>query len=102
MIRYGAEVCHSGARRVPRNLSRHRQDEESFLASLGMTFSIPDSWKAVWLLLSDCQRLHVLYDGARKLRSTQFRRAFHHPFEVIRDPLLSNGALDPCFDQFAH
>src|SRR5271169_4840538 len=52
-------------------------------------------------LLCDCQRLHVLDDGARELRSTQLRRAFHHPFEVVRDPLLSNSALDPRFDQFA-
>src|SRR5271169_5534197 len=50
----------------------------------------------------DCLRLHVLNDGARELRRTQLRRAFHHPFEVVRDPLLSNRALDRCFDQFAH
>src|ERR1019366_1772218 len=53
-------------------------------------------------LLCDCLRLHVLNDGACKLRSTQLGRAFHHPFEVVCDPLLSNGALDPCFDQLAH
>src|ERR1700686_3583553 len=57
---------------------------------------------SVRFLLCDSKRLHIFDDGAGKLRSAQLRRAFHHPFEVVGDAFLSNGAFDSCFDEFAH
>jgi hypothetical protein len=32
----------------------------------------------------------------------QLRRAFHQPFEIVRDALLSDGALDSRLDQLSH